>query len=303
MKVSIKHLIWALSCCLVLGGCGGGGGGGTGKPSVFVSVLPQAGFVKKIAGSHVDVHVLVGEGQDPHHYALEPKQSVALGKADILFTIGMPFENTLVDTIRGGKMKIKVIDCTGGIEKIEEEHHHHEGEGHDEDDHDHDHHHHGDDPHVWTSPVLVKKVAANIAKALSDLDADNKETYEKNLAAFEEELDALHAEIETKMKPHEGSGFYVYHPAFGYFANEYGLEQVSVEIGGQTPTPKELAEFLEHAKEDGIKVLFVQPQFDTKSAKAIADELGAQVVSLDPLDEDVPANLRKIAEAIDKAFR
>ncbi len=302
-------LIACLPAALLLSGCGKPDASAPGgKPVVFVSVVPQADFVTRLAGDKVDVQVLVGSGQDPHHYAVEPAQSVALGKAAAFFTVGMPFEESLVEKIKGSGMGIRVYDTAEGIERMagvphgdEEEEAEHEG--HEEHDHDHAHDH-GDeqDPHVWTAPLLVKKQAAVIAKGLEEIDPANASFYREGLATFEKELDALHLDLAKELAPFEGRRFYVFHPAFGYFAREYGLEQVPVQIGGQTPTQKELAEFLAHAREDGMRVLFVQPQFDVHAAEMIAKELGAKVVALDPLEGDVLENLRKAAAAIAEAF-
>ena len=172
------------------------------------------------------------------------------------------------------------------------------GDGHEEGDHGHDHGE--DDPHVWLSPPLVKVQAANIASALKEALPEHKAEFDNNLNVFQSELDALHRELEVLLEDRTGEGeqFFVFHPAFGYFGYTYDIEQVAVEVNGNEPTPNELAKFIEDAKTQGMKTLFVQPQFDDRSAKIIADQLGARVESLDPLDPDVVANIRRIAEAI-----
>jgi zinc transport system substrate-binding protein len=283
-----------------------GGGAASGKPLVFVSVAPQADFVKRIAGDKIEVRVMVGAGQDPHNYAVEPAQSVALGKAAAFFTAGMPFEASLVKKIETSGMGIRVFDTTAGIELMEGAPHDHgeEGDEHAEHDDHTAHREHADeqDPHVWTAPELIKKQARVIADGLAEIDPENAPDYRSALSVFEDELDSLHRELNGVLAPFKGRRFYVFHPAFSYFAREYGLEQVPVQIGGQTPTQKELADFLVHAREDGIRVLFVQPQFDARAAKTIAAELGAKVVALDPLDENVLGNLRVVAKAIAAAF-
>ncbi len=274
-------------------------GDSSAKPLVFVSVAPQADFVKRIAGDKVEVRVMVGAGQDPHNYAVEPSQSLALGKAAAFFTVGMPFEKSLVEKIKGGGMGIRVFDTIAGIKRMEGVPHDH---GDHEDHADHDTHADEQDPHVWTAPELIKKQAVVISEGLAEIDPGNAAEFRAALATFSGELDALHLELESLLAPFKGRRFYVFHPAFAYFAKEYGLVQSPVQIGGQTPTQKELAEFLVHAREDGIRVLFVQPQFDTRAAETIAAELGAKVVVLDPLEGDVLGNLREVAVAIASAY-
>jgi zinc transport system substrate-binding protein len=146
----------------------------------------------------------------------------------------------------------------------------------------------------------VKVQAANIATALKEALPEHGAEFDRKLGVFQAELDALHRELEVLLEDRTGDGeqFFVFHPAFGYFGYTYDIEQVAVEVNGNEPTPNELAEFIDLAKKQGMKTLFVQPQFDDRSAKIIADQLGARVESLDPLAPDVLANIRRIAEAI-----
>ena len=280
---------------------------------VIVSVPPQADFVRRVGGDHVKVDVLVGMGQDPHSFSPTPAQMAVVSEADLFVTVGMPFEEDLQRRIETANSGLKVVSMSEGFEKIPSQCDHpshssgEEGHGHGEEDHghgeeDHGHHHdHGeDDPHVWLSPPLVKVQAANIAAALKEALPEHGAEFDSNLEVFQAELDALHSELEVLLEDRTGEGeqFFVFHPAFGYFGYTYDIEQVAVEVNGNEPTPNELAEFIEQAKDQGMKTIFVQPQFDDRSAKIIADQLGARVESLDPLAPDVLANIRRIAEAI-----
>ena len=130
------------------------------------------------------------------------------------------------------------------------------------------------DPHIWLNPLLVKTQARTICDALVELDPQHAADYRKNLAAFEADLDRVHAEIAATLAPLKGRELFVFHPAFGYFADAYGLKQVPVEIEGKEPTAKQLAELIARAKADHVKVIFVQPQFSRKSAEAIAQAIG-----------------------------
>ncbi len=278
--------------------------------NVIVSVPPQADFVQRVGGAHVQVDVLVGPGQDPHSFSPTPAQMAVLSEADLYITVGMPFEEELRERIETANSGLQVVSMSEGFEKIpsicDHADHSSEKDGHADSDaagdaHDHDHHHHEhgeDDPHVWLSPPLVKVQAANIAAALKAALPEHGADFDQNLEVFQSELDALHKDLEKLLEPKVGEDFFVFHPAFGYFGNTYALYQVAVEVNGNEPTPNELAAFIDQAKKQGMKTLFVQPQFDDRSAKTIAEQLGARVESLDPLDRDVLANIRRIAEAI-----
>lgn len=270
-----------------------------GQLRVMVSVPPLADLVRKVGGQEIHIDILVDKGQDPHTFSPSPVQMKALGRADILLTVGMPFEETLIDKISDTNTGITVVDASAGIEKLELEHHEEE-EGETEDGH--EHHHHDSDPHVWLAPYSIKVQLDNIKNALAGAVPGKAGFFADNLAAAQVQLDLAHEQITGKLKPFAGRQFFVFHPAFGYFANEYGLEQVAIEVGGHSPTPKELIGFLAVAKEAGIKVIFVQPQFDPRSAEVIAKELDAKVATLDPLAPDVIKSLHAIADAIVEGF-
>jgi zinc transport system substrate-binding protein len=209
---------------------------------------------------------------------------------------------------------MEVIHTDHGIEKIamakhhhdEDEHHdekheegHHEEEHHEEGDHDHA----GLDPHIWTAPTLVKIQAATILKALQKAAPEYKKVFQLNYDSFATRIDLLDQDLKQTLSGKSGLQFMVFHPAWGYFAKAYGLKQVPIEIQGKDPKPAQLKELIEHAKEDGIKVIFVQPQFSAKSAKVIAGEIGGQVAFANPLAEDWMKNLRMIAEKFKQALK
>ena len=167
---------------------------------------------------------------------------------------------------------------------------------HDEDEPDHDHK--GVDPHIWFSPMQVKKQVDVIAQTLAQVDPANEETYSGNAEKFKKELDALHSEIESELDRLKTGKLMVFHPALGYFADEYGLEQIAIEQSGKEPTAQDLQHIVKEAREEQIKVIFVQSQFNKEIAESIAEEVGAVVVSIDPLSEDYIDNLRNVATTI-----
>ncbi|MFT4547608.1 MAG: zinc transport system substrate-binding protein [Verrucomicrobiales bacterium] len=295
------HPFFSISiCALTLISCGGSVSKDRpdGKLSVFVSIPPQASFVKAIGGERVVVTSFAGEGQDPHQISVQPKQMSALAKAHVYFSVGMPFEQLLVEKISGQKNAPEIVDTTKGVKLIAFEEGAH-GHG---DDHAHDHDHGENDPHIWLAPEKIKAQAETIAATLKRIAPEHSAEFDKNLATFVETLDQLDRSISDQMEPFLGETFFVYHAAFGYFANAYGLYQEPVETGGQSPTPKALTKFIDHAKEEGAKVIFVQPQFDQRNAETVAKEIGGKVVPLDPLAEDVLGNLKIIADSISTAL-
>lgn len=304
MSTGLRQLSILFLSALAFISCGepSSKGRSDGKLSVFVSIPPQASFVKAIGGDHVVVESFAGEGQDPHQISVSPKQMSALGKADVYFSVGMPFEELLLKKIRGQKNAPGLVDTTSGIKRRsfgeEDEHDHGSGEGHEG----HSHEPGESDPHIWLAPKLIKKQVETIAATLKKLKPEHAETFDKNLASYLEKLDTLHKSISDQLEDHLGATFYVYHPAFGYFADAYGLWQLPVETGGQSPTPKALTKFIADAKEAEAKVIFVQPQFDQRNAETVAKEIGGEVIPLDPLAEDVLGNLKTIADSIDAAL-
>lgn len=268
------------------------------KPVVFVTIIPQAFLAERIGGDAVEVHTLAAKGQDPHTFEATPKQAAALGQAQLFFTVGMPFEKRLVSKLPGGNSrKLKVIDSSAGITRLRMEEHHHG---------DHDHHAEegGEpDPHVWLAPANLRIMANTMATALIGAVPEHKALFTANLAALDAELKDLDKRLAASLAPHRGKTFYVFHPAFGYFAAAYGLNQEAVETGGKSPSPKQLQSLIREAKEEGVRVIFVQPQFDAKSAATVANGIGGSVVSIDPMAKDVPANLAAVAAAIEGALR
>jgi len=298
----------------------------TGKLPVFVTILPQKYFVQQIGKDLVDVQVMVQPGADPHTYEPKPQQMVAISKAKVYFTIGIEFEAANLEKITSTNSDLKLIHTDHGIEKLamEAHHHdddhageHHEGEHHedehahekdqhheDEAAHDQDHDEHaGLDPHIWLSPPLVKIQARTILAALQEADPANKSSYQTNFEEFIERIDQLDAELKNSFADKKGMQFMVFHPSWGYFAHAYGLEQMPIEVEGKDPKPAQLKELIEHARENGIKVIFVQPQFSAQSAEVVAREIDGQVIFADPLAEDWAANLRQVKEKFQAALK
>jgi zinc transport system substrate-binding protein len=183
---------------------------------------------------------------------------------------------------------LKVVDTAKGIELREIDSHSESGHGHGK----------GRDPHTWLDPILVKTQAHNIYEALAQTDPANKSAYQKNLDSFLKDLDRIDQRISKVLSDLKNRKILVFHPAYGYFCDRYGLEQIPVETGGKQPSPKQLADLIEKARQIKARVIFVQPQFDESSARTIAESIQGAVVKLDPLARDYLNNLWKMAEKI-----
>lgn len=283
------------------GGSEAGGKGRDGKPVVFVTLAPQRYFVERIAGERFDIRVLVGPGSSEHQYDPTPQQMVVLAEASAYFRLGVTSETRVVAQLQQAAPKLKIVDTRDGIDlrSMTAD----EGQcDHDHDDHDHDHAQGAKDPHIWLDPILVKTQASTIAATLKAIDAADGAMFDRNLASFVADLDAIHAKIQTKLAPFREREFLVYHPAYGYFADRYGLRQVAVETEGKEPTPKALNQLVERAKKSGTRTIFYQPQFSVGPAKTLASAIGGQAIPLDPLSADYLKNLESMADAIAAAF-
>ncbi|MBP6734208.1 MAG: zinc ABC transporter substrate-binding protein [Chromatiaceae bacterium] len=263
---------------------------------VFVSVLPQETFVARVGGEHVKVSALTRPGQSPETFEPTPQQVAALARAELFVGIGMPFEQAWMPRLRAANPRMRVLDAREGIDLLPLDHH-----GHDEDPG-----HAGQvptaeeagDPHLWTSPLLAARMSASIRDTLTELDPAHAEDYARNQAQFAAELEALDQEIRAQLKELPSRKFLVFHPAWSYFADAYGLTQVPIELGGKEPGARTLVTLIGQAKRDQIRVVFIQPQSDPRFAEQIARAIGGRVIAIDPLAPDYVANLREVARQI-----
>lgn len=293
-----KIILAAILCgAMTLGSCRSAppGKDADGKWIVFAGIAPVGYFVERIGGEHCAVEVLVGPGESPHTYTATMKQMARLERAKVFVQTGVPFEQTLLAKVTATHKDLTVVDLRKGLTLREMCEGHHG--------HDHDHHAHETDPHTWLAPKLAMVQARTICDALCDIDPDHAGDYRRNLAALLADLELLDREIAAALKPLAGKTFYVFHPAFGYFAAAYGLTQKAVETGGVAPDGKALQALIDEAKAAGVRVIFVQPQFSDRAAKTIARQIGGAVVPIDPLARDYPGNLRRIADAVRKALK
>lgn len=267
---------------------------------VQVSVPPQVYLAEKIGGGRVEVEAFVPAGESCESFQPRPGHVRRLARAQVFFAVGLPYEATLLPRLGGIYPDLHVVDTVDGLDLRDGACCPHGGHGHT---HGHDAHAHGHgDPHIWMSPALALAQAAHMRDALKQLDPSGAEFYEANFRSLAAEIEALDAELRALLAPFSGRPVFVYHPAFGYFTEAYGLEQVSIEHNGAEPSPARLARLVADARERGVRVFFVQPSESQRAAALLADAVGGRTEVLDPMRADWADNMREIARAVASSF-
>ncbi|MGC1120566.1 MAG: zinc ABC transporter substrate-binding protein [Candidatus Methanofastidiosia archaeon] len=256
----------------------------TGKIGVIVSILPQAEFAEKVGGDRVNVTVMIPPGASPHSYEPAPSQLTQVSNASLYCAVGsgIEFELAWMDRITSMNKDMVIVDCSKGIELISG----------DPDRADHG----GTDPHIWLSPKNAAIMVENIYQGLVKVDPDSTDYYTENKERYLQELETLDREIREAL-PESLTTIMVYHPSWGYFCREYGLEQIPIEREGKEPTPQDIAHLIDLAKKEHITVIFVSPQVNRQPAEVIAREIGGKVILVDPLEKNYVENLLKVAQA------
>jgi len=269
---------------------------------VFVSLLPQKQIAERVGGDAVKVGVLVAPGQSPATYDPTPQQMVALAQSAVYFPIGVAFEKTWVPKIAQAHPKLTIVDTRKGIALQPVDRRAVAFDAAPK----------ADapkpaavnlDPHIWTSPLLVKQQAATMRDALTALRPDERARFDAGYTRYAAELDALDGELRKLLAAKAQRRFMVFHPAWGYLADAYGLQQIPLEVEGKEPSPQALARIIDRAKADGVRVIFVQKQFSSTAAEQVARAIGGEVVAIDPLAEDFLGNTRQVAQALASALK
>lgn len=275
-------LVFVFSFCLA--GCAGNAGKSDkeDKAVIAVSIVPQATFVEKIVGDEFEVVTMIPAGASPETYEPTPLQMQKTEDAVFFFAIGVPAEESFMISEKTERVNLH--------EMILVSHKELEIDG-------------GRDPHIWLSPKRVMAMVSIISEKLGEKYPEKAEEYNQNALKYIEELEKLDQEIVSLLGEARGKGFMAFHPAFGYFADEYGLKMYALEEHGKEATAKRISDMVELAKKENIKVIFYQAESSGKQAKVFADEIGGKAVSLEPLAADYVDNLRNMAKAISEAVK
>lgn len=270
-----------------------------GEPLVVaVSIVPQETFVKAVGGDRVEVVCLVPPGNSPANYAPTPREMARFSQASLYFTLGVPTEEAnILPRARENYPDLKVVPLAEEVAQVYP-----------------DRYMGGEqvcgscapvgrrDPHTWLSPRRVGVMIGAIARELSSLDPANQPFYQENARAYQGELERLDRELQEITGQLESRTFIVYHPAFGYFAEDYGMEMIALERDGKDATPRELEEVIDRARRENIKVIFYQKEIDSRQSQAIAEEIGGRTIQLAPLAPGYLENLENMARTFLEAL-
>ncbi|MGI9228334.1 MAG: metal ABC transporter solute-binding protein, Zn/Mn family [Gammaproteobacteria bacterium] len=254
-------------------------GAQAGQLRVFVSVAPQKFLVERIGGDTVDVRLMLQPGHSPELYEPLPGQLAALEQADIYFRIGVPFEEHWREQLRSTG-DLTVVNCCDDPPGATEA-----------------------DPHVWTSPPYMMRLAGLIKQHLQQQRPQHRALYERNHDGLLTDLESLHQYIRQQLWQRSKSSVFVVHPSWGHFAEAYNLQQHALERHHGHVGIRGMVELVRLARQEKASVLFSQRQYHLASAATFADEINAEIVMLDPLAEDYLNNMRYVARQFARAVQ
>ncbi len=256
---------------------------------VVASIAPLADLVRQVGGDYVDVVQMVPLGNNPHTYEPTPGQMQALARARLAVFNGAGLEHWAEDALAAAQNpSLQVLYLAEGLELRNR------------------------NPHLWLNPRYMMLFADRVAAALADLDPDHAEAYTRQAEAYRRELLALDAAIREALTGVPTRKVVALHPAWDYFAQEYGLEVVAIlePTPGREPSPAEVAAIVDLMRQEDVRVIIVEKQPTPPVAQVVADETGARVVYLEPLGGPPPydtylglmrANISALVQALEEA--
>ncbi len=259
--------------------------------TITVSILPQKYFIDQIAGTLVEVNVLVPPGSSPHNYTVLPSQMKSLAKSKAWLQIGLlTFEDAWKEKFKEINKDLTIVNCSEGIEPISG------GETHEEE---HDHEHLGGlDPHVWLAPAEVKIIAKNTLNALKISFPMQAEAFEDNYDRFLSKIDSITLQIEQQLASLQNRNILIFHPTMSYYARQFNLKQIPLELDGKEPSPKHMKEIVDFARANNIRIVFIQKEFDSENALQLSREINGEVISIDPLEYNWEKQILEITKKI-----
>ena len=254
------------------------------KKTIFVTITPMQSIIEEITAGDFDIEVIVPKGASPETFEPTPKQVTSFSDAELIFSTGLiDFEKSLIERISGDA---EVVNLSNGIELIAGScsHGNHQ-------------HKHGVDPHIWTSPRALRTMVTNAHKAIMAHYPDSVK-YTEATGRLLERIDALDTYCATRIKAEGVEAMMIYHPAYTYYARDYGIEQIAIEHDGKEPSLRQTTALIEKAKEHGVKAILRQPQYSEDKVRAIANDAGAEIITTDPLAEDILGEIERVTEII-----
>lgn len=258
------------------------------KKTIFVSITPLKMLVEKITCGDFPVEVLVPEGASPETYDPTARQLTEASDAQLLFSTGLiTFEQNLVDRI---SHKERVVDLSSGITPLAGccTHNHSQS---------HMHHTHGIDPHIWTSPRALATMVRTMHKRVMKLYPDSAK-YDVAANRLIERIEQLDTRCQEAIAASDAEAFMIYHPAYTYYAHDYGISQIAIEQDGKEPSPRQLALLVEDARHNNIKAILLQPQYSHDKVMPLAEECGIEIIVTDPLAPDILNEIERVTTII-----
>lgn len=254
-------------------------------PVLTVSIEPQRKMLEELASDRFRVVTMLGPGTDPESYEPTMSQRMAISESSALFTVGhLPFEPVLARSVGDSSI---VVNTSEGIETVTGTHSHGPGESHDE-----------ADPHVWTSLRNAKVMAGNMLRALVKLDPAHAGEYKERYGNMVHRLDSLDASVASGLRSAGAHAFAIWHPSLSYFARDYGLNQIAVGQESRELSPGTMKDIIAEARADSVRVFFAQKAYDTRQAAGISAEIGAEMVTIDPMAYDWENEIIQAANAL-----
>ena len=285
----MRKIFFLLLICFAIS-CGRGGND-SGNKIITVSIAPFKYFVEEIAGNDFTVNIMVPAGADPHTYEPFPGQISKLRKSVAYISNGyLGFEMNWLDRFYETNRTMKKLSLAKVIDPISSSSQHKGG------------HIEGADPHYWVSARCALIMASSVKELLNELNPSQKVKYEANYQALISKIQEVDRKARELFSDIPNRCFMIYHPNLAYVARDYGLEEIPVEFEGKEPSPSRMKELIDRARKENIKTIFVQREYDTKNAKAIAGEIGAEITLIDPLSENWQKSTTDIINALYKSL-
>ncbi|EJN19314.1 zinc ABC transporter substrate-binding protein [Pseudomonas sp. WJP1] len=268
---------------------------------VLTSIKPLQLIAAAVQDGVAIPEVLLPPGASPHNYALRPSDVRKVQSVDLLYWIGPDMEGFMPRVLNGRTLPSVAVQELPGLKlrHFAEDNHSHAEEA---DEHDHDHRPGTLDAHLWLSPVNARVIAAKMAADLSAADSANAARYQSNLKAFDERLDALDARLKKRLAGIEGKPYFVFHEAFDYFEDAYGLKHAGVfSVAAEVqPGAQHVAAMRARLQEVGKTCVFSEPPLRPRLAETLVAGLPVKLAELDALGGYTPATAQGYEQVLEK---
>ncbi|MGO3168270.1 metal ABC transporter solute-binding protein, Zn/Mn family [Senegalia sp. (in: firmicutes)] len=272
-----------------------------GKITVAAGIPPIKGFIDAITQGDMEVVTMIPPGNSPTNYQPSPKELQKFSDAKVYFAMGVPAENSnIIPKAKDLNENIEIVNLAKGVSEVYPMRNFSEDEDHS---HEEDEDHEGEDPHIWLSPKRVIEMIDIIRDKLIEISPENEETYKENAENYKDELSTIDDSIKETLKGVKNQSFIIYHPSFGYFADDYGLNMIAIEESGKEASAKRITEVIDFAKDNNIKFVFYQGEFSSTQAETIAKEIDGEAIKVNPLSEEYIENMKNISEKFKEVLK